>query len=343
MPFPTESASGAPGLSGYSGRVTDATTSALTILLAAPRGFCAGVDRAVEIVELTLRAYGPPVYVRHAIVHNTHVVADLEAKGAVFVEHEDEVPEGGVIVFSAHGVAPEVKANARRLGLRTIDATCPLVTKVHYEATDYAAEGYDIVLIGHEGHQEIVGTTGHAPEAIHLVEKAEDVEGLDLDPDRVAYISQTTLSVDEANRVIDALKRKYPKARGPRGDDICYATQNRQDATRALAERSDLVLVVGSDTSSNSKRMVEVAREHGAPAAHLINDASQIDEAWLQGVSTVGLTSGASAPELLVGGVIEWLQARPGGATVETLEVVEESMHFALPAGLRRLPVSSAS
>ena len=323
--------------------VTAATHPELTILLAAPRGFCAGVDRAVEIVELALRAYGAPVYVRHAIVHNTHVVADLEAKGAVFVEDESEVPEGGVIVFSAHGVAPEVKANAERLGLRTIDATCPLVTKVHYEASDYAEMGYDIVLIGHAGHQEIVGTTGHAPDAIHLIESAEEVDDLDLDPDKVAYISQTTLSVDEANRVIDALRRKYPKARGPRGDDICYATQNRQDATRVLADRSQLVIVVGSDTSSNSKRMVEVALEHGAPAAYLVDDASKIDEAWLNGVTTVGLTSGASAPDVLVDGVIERLRARPGGVRVEVVEVVEEKMHFALPAGLRRLPVSSVS
>jgi 4-hydroxy-3-methylbut-2-en-1-yl diphosphate reductase len=316
------------------------TPDPLKILLAAPRGFCAGVDRAIDIVELALQAYGAPVYVRHQIVHNTHVVADLEAKGAVFVEDEAEVPEGGLLVFSAHGVAPQVKANAEQRGLQSIDATCPLVTKVHLEARKYADEGFSIVLIGHEGHQEVVGTMGHAPESITLVETAEDVASLDLpDPDKVAYLSQTTLSVDEAGRVIDALKKRYPKARGPRGDDICYATQNRQDATKVLAERTDLVLVVGSANSSNSQRMVEVALEHGVPAAYLIEDASAIDEAWFDGVRVVGLTSGASAPEALVGGVIERLRARPGGADVEVLEVVAEDMHFALPRELRELPL----
>jgi 4-hydroxy-3-methylbut-2-enyl diphosphate reductase len=318
--------------------VTTATTEKLNVVLAAPRGFCAGVERAIEIVELALRAYGPPVYVRHAIVHNTHVVADLESKGAVFVEETDEVPEGGLVVFSAHGVGPQVKEGARQQGLQTLDATCPLVTKVHYEARDYAEMGYSIVLIGHEGHQEVTGTMGHAPESITLVETPEDVEALDLpDPDKIAYVSQTTLSVDEANRVIAALKRKYPNARGPRGDDICYATQNRQDATRALADRTELILVVGSPTSSNSKRMVEVALEHGAPAAYLIDDAAEIDPAWLEGVSTVGVTSGASAPDALVDDVLDALRARPGGAQVDLLEVIDEQMHFALPAALRRL------
>ena len=325
----------------YSGSVTTTTTSRLSVLLAAPRGFCAGVERAIDIVELALRVYGPPVYVRHAIVHNTHVVADLEAKGAVFVEETDDVPEGALVIFSAHGVAPQVKDSAARRGLQTIDATCPLVTKVHYEARDYAQMGYSIVLIGHQGHQEVIGTMGHAPEAITLVETPEDVAALDLpDPDKVAYVSQTTLSVDEAERVVAALRRKYPNARGPRGDDICYATQNRQDATRALADRCELVLVVGSRTSSNSKRMVEVALEHGAPAAHLIDDASHINPAWLDGVATVGVTSGASAPDDLVDGVLDALRARPGGADVDLLEVVDEQMHFALPAALRRLPVA---
>jgi 4-hydroxy-3-methylbut-2-en-1-yl diphosphate reductase len=315
------------------------TPPALSVLLAAPRGFCAGVERAVDIVELALRACGPPVYVRHAIVHNTHVVADLEAKGAVFVEDESEVPPGGLIVFSAHGVGPQVKEQAQQLGLRTIDATCPLVTKVHLEAREYAEKDLSIILVGHAGHQEVVGTTGHAPEHIHLVETPEDVDALDLpDPSRVAYITQTTLSVDEATTVVDAIKRRFPQVRGPRGDDICYATQNRQDATKVLAQRSDLVLVIGSETSSNSKRMVEVALTAGAPAAHLIDDASRIDEAWLEGVATVGLTSGASAPEVLVDEVLERLRARPGGARVELLEVVDEQMRFALPAGLRRLP-----
>jgi 4-hydroxy-3-methylbut-2-en-1-yl diphosphate reductase len=281
--------------------------------------------------------------VRHAIVHNTHVVADLESKGAVFVEDTDEVPEGAIVIFSAHGVGPTVKAAAEARGLQSIDATCPLVTKVHYEATDYAKLGYSIVLIGHAGHQEVVGTMGYAPEATTLVETPEDVEALELpDPDKVAYVSQTTLSVDEANRVIAALKRRYPNARGPRGDDICYATQNRQDATRALADRCDLVLVVGSQTSSNSKRMVEVALEHGAPAAYLVNDAGELDPAWLEGVATVGVTSGASAPDSLVDEVLDTLRNRPGGADVELLEVVDEQMHFALPAALRRLPVVDA-
>jgi 4-hydroxy-3-methylbut-2-enyl diphosphate reductase len=313
-----------------------------TILLAAPRGFCAGVDRAIKIVELALEACGPPVYVRHAIVHNTRVVADLEAKGAVFVEHEDEVPEGGLVVFSAHGVPPQVRERARRLGLQMLDATCPLVTKVHYEARHYAEQGYDIVLIGHEGHQEVIGTMGHAPDAIYLVETPDDIASLSVrDPDRVAYISQTTLSVDDANRVITALRERFPNARGPRGDDICYATQNRQDATRVLAQRSDVVLVVGSDTSSNSKRMVEVALDNGAAAAYLIDDADAIDPEWLTAVDTVGLTSGASAPDLLVQGVIDALQALPRGARVEPLEVVDEQMHFALPAALHRLPLAN--
>jgi 4-hydroxy-3-methylbut-2-enyl diphosphate reductase len=312
-----------------------------TILLAAPRGFCAGVDRAIKIVELALEACGPPVYVRHAIVHNTHVVADLEARGAVFVEETDEVPEGAIVVFSAHGVPPQVRERAGALGLRVLDATCPLVTKVHYEARNYAAQGYDIVLIGHAGHQEVVGTMGHAPDAIHLVETPEDIATLQIrDPDRIAYISQTTLSVDDANRVIGALKQRFPNARGPRGDDICYATQNRQDATRVLAQRSDLVLVVGSQTSSNSKRMVEVALEHGA-AARLIDDASALDPAWLTEVDTIGLTSGASAPDVLVSGVIAVLEALPRGAQVVPLEVVDEQMQFALPAAMQRLPLVS--
>jgi 4-hydroxy-3-methylbut-2-en-1-yl diphosphate reductase len=312
----------------------------LKVLLAAPRGFCAGVERAIEIVELALEHYGPPVYVRHAIVHNTRVVADLEAKGAIFVEDERQVPEGALVVFSAHGVAPQVKRNAQELGLRPIDATCPLVTKVHHEARHYAEQGYSIVLIGHAGHQEVVGTMGNAPGSITLVESPEDVEALDLpDPDRVAYISQTTLSVDEASEIIGAVLRRYPNAKGPKGDDICYATQNRQDAAKVLAQRSDVVFVVGSDTSSNSRRMVEVALGHGAPAAYLIDNASKIREAWLDGVATVGLTSGASAPDLLVREVIERLQQRPDGAVVEPLDVVHEDMHFALPAELRRLPI----
>jgi 4-hydroxy-3-methylbut-2-enyl diphosphate reductase len=320
------------------------TPHSLTVLLAAPRGFCAGVERAVDIVELALGAYGAPVYVRHAIVHNTHVVTELEAKGAVFVEDEAEVPRGSVLVFSAHGVTPEARRNAEARDLRTVDATCPLVTKVHLEAMKYASEGYSIVLIGHAGHQEVIGTTGHAPNAITLVETSADVETLKLeDPAKVAYITQTTLSVDEAEAVVSALKRRYPLARGPRGDDICYATQNRQDATKVLARRSDLVLVVGSAHSSNSSRMVEVARVHGAPRAELVEDASAIHEEWLADVSTLGLTSGASVPEALVQDVLDALQARPGGATVETVDVVAEQMHFALPAELRRLPLANSN
>ncbi|MGH8903030.1 MAG: 4-hydroxy-3-methylbut-2-enyl diphosphate reductase [Egibacteraceae bacterium] len=318
------------------------TSPPLKILLAAPRGFCAGVERAVDVVELALGAYGPPVYVRHAIVHNTRVVADLEAKGARFVEDESEVPLGSVLVFSAHGVSPQARRNAEARGLRTIDATCPLVTKVHLEALKYAREGYAIVLIGHAGHQEVIGTTGHAPEAITVVATPEDVDGLDLpDPSKVAYICQTTLSVDEAGAVIEALKRRYPLARGPRGDDICYATQNRQDATKVLAERADLVLVVGSAHSSNSNRMVEVARAHGAPRAELVDDVGAVLDEWLDGADVIGLTSGASVPEVLVSGVIDALKARPRGATVEILDVVEERMRFALPAELRRLPIAT--
>ena len=311
------------------------------VLLAAPRGFCAGVERAVEIVERLLETNGAPVYVRHAIVHNVHVVSELEAKGAIFVEDEAEVPEGELLVFSAHGVSPVVRRNAEARSLRTIDATCPLVTKVHFEAIDYSEKGLSIILVGHAGHQEVLGTTGHAPDAIHLVETPADVEALDLpDPSKVAYLTQTTLSVDEANTVIDAIKRKFPGARGPRGEDICYATQNRQDATKVLAQRSDVVLVVGSAHSSNSKRMVEVALDHGAPAAYLVDDASGIDEAWLDSADVVGLTSGASAPERLVTDVIAYLRARPRGAVVETLDVIDEQMHFALPSSMRDLPIA---
>jgi 4-hydroxy-3-methylbut-2-enyl diphosphate reductase len=316
----------------------------LTILLAAPRGFCAGVERAVEIVEKALEISGPPVYVRHAIVHNVHVVAELESKGAVFVEDESEVPEGGLLVFSAHGVSPVVRRNAEARSLQTIDATCPLVTKVHLEAVDYAKRGLSIILIGHEGHQEVIGTMGHAPESINLVETPADVEALELpDPAKVAYLTQTTLSVDEANTVIDAIKRKYPLVRGPRGEDICYATQNRQDATKVLAERSDLVLVVGSQHSSNSKRMVEVALDYGAPAAHLVDDADGIDPRWFDGVDTIGLTSGASAPERLVSEVLAYLRSQARGAEIETLDVIDEQMHFALPSSLRSLPVARVS
>ncbi|MFP4148426.1 MAG: 4-hydroxy-3-methylbut-2-enyl diphosphate reductase [Nitriliruptoraceae bacterium] len=306
-----------------------------TLLLAAPRGFCAGVDRAVLIVEKALEAFGAPVYVRHEIVHNTHVVESLRRKGAVFVEDETEVPEGAVIVFSAHGSPPEAFENSRRLGHNLIDATCPLVTKVHQEARRYARDDLDIVMIGHAGHQEVVGTTGQAPERIRLVETPEDVDALELDEGRqVTYITQTTLSMDETAEVVDRLNQRFPGLKQPKSDDICYATQNRQDAVKQLATRCDLVLVVGSQTSSNSKRLVEVSEDRDVPA-YLIDDASEIDEAWLDGVGTVGLTSGASAPEVLVEEVIDWFRAR-GLETVDTVLVVDEDVEFAMPANLAR-------
>jgi 4-hydroxy-3-methylbut-2-enyl diphosphate reductase len=306
-----------------------------TLLLAAPRGFCAGVDRAVLIVEKALEAYGAPVHVRHEIVHNTHVVESLRRRGAVFIEDETTVPEGSIMVFSAHGSPPEAYENSRRLGHVLIDATCPLVTKVHHEARRYARDGKRIVLVGHEGHQEVIGTMGQAREAITLVETPEDVDRLALDEDtEVAYITQTTLSMDETESVVERLRQRFPMLQQPKSDDICYATQNRQDAVKVLAERCDLILVVGSDTSSNSKRLVEVSRDRGVPA-HLVEDASFIDEAWLDGVGTVGLTSGASAPEELVEGVIAWFRAR-GELLVDTVMVVEEDVEFAMPPVLAR-------
>ncbi|MDX1659468.1 MAG: 4-hydroxy-3-methylbut-2-enyl diphosphate reductase [Nitriliruptorales bacterium] len=306
-----------------------------TLLLAAPRGFCAGVDRAVLIVEKALEAFGAPVYVRHEIVHNKHVVESLRRKGAVFVEDETEVPEGAVIVFSAHGSPPEAFENSKRLNHTLIDATCPLVTKVHNEARRYAAGQKDIVLIGHEGHQEVIGTMGQAPRSIHLVETTDDVDALDLDADAdVAYITQTTLSMDETAGIVDRLRQRFPTVEQPKKDDICYATQNRQDAVKRLAGRCDLILVVGSQNSSNSKRLVEVARDHGTDA-HLVDDATEIDEDWLDGVEVVGLTSGASAPEDLVEEVVAWFRER-GTSTVDTVTVVDEDVEFAMPAVLAR-------
>ncbi|MEX0869716.1 MAG: 4-hydroxy-3-methylbut-2-enyl diphosphate reductase [Nitriliruptoraceae bacterium] len=306
-----------------------------TLLLAAPRGFCAGVDRAVLIVEKALEAYGAPVYVRHEIVHNTHVVNTLRRKGAVFVEDETEVPEGAVIVFSAHGSPPEAFANSRRLGHELIDATCPLVTKVHHEARRYARDGRDIVLVGHDGHQEVIGTMGQAPRSINLVETPADVDALELDEDAdVAYITQTTLSMDETADVVNRLQQRFLRLARPKKDDICYATQNRQDAVKQLAERCDVILVVGSTTSSNSKRLVEVSRDRSVPA-YLIDDASQIDDAWLEHAGTVGVTSGASAPEVLVEGVIEHFAAL-GTTTIETVTVVDEDVEFAMPSNLAR-------
>jgi 4-hydroxy-3-methylbut-2-enyl diphosphate reductase len=311
-----------------------ATNTPERVLLAAPRGYCAGVDRAVQAVEHALELNGPPVYVRKEIVHNKHVVEQLEKRGAIFVEEETEVPEGELVVFSAHGVAPSVHENAAARRLETIDATCPLVTKVHVEARKFAAQGYTIVLVGHEGHEEVEGTTGEAPGSIVLVQSAEDVDDLEVpDPDRVAYITQTTLSVDETTGIIERLKQKFPAIVGPKTDDICYATTNRQQAVKALAGRCQLVLVIGSTNSSNSNRLVEVAREHGA-RSHLIDNSLQVDERWLDGVDTVGITSGASAPEELVEHLVEFFRER-GATDISELRVVDEDVRFMLPGEIR--------
>jgi 4-hydroxy-3-methylbut-2-enyl diphosphate reductase len=305
------------------------------VLLASPRGYCAGVERAVETVEHALALYGPPVYVRKQIVHNAHVVRDLEQRGAIFVDEETQVPEGETVVLSAHGVAPSVYANATRRKLNTIDATCPLVTKVHVEARRYADEGYTIVLIGHEGHEEVVGTTGEAPEATVLVQSVDDAERLELPAERkVAYITQTTLSVDETAEIIGVLRRRFPGIRAPKKEDICYATSNRQWAVKEMLPEIDLLLVIGSRNSSNSNRLVEVARAGGVDA-RLIDDESDIDEAWLEGVETVGVTSGASAPEKLVRRVCDWFRAR-GVADVSEFRSAHEDVVFKLPVELRR-------
>ena len=305
------------------------------LLLASPRGYCAGVDRAVQTVERALDHYGAPIYVRKEIVHNKHVVQQLRDKGAIFVESETEIPEGATAVLSAHGVAPSVYVNASERGLNVIDATCPLVTKVHREAVKFADDDFTIVMIGHDGHEEVEGTMGEAPEHIVLVENEQDVDSLDIpDPQRVAYISQTTLSVDETQVVIDRLKQKFPAIRGPRTDDICYATTNRQTAVKQLARECDLVLVIGSRNSSNSNRLVEVAREHGTES-HLIDNESQVHEHWLQGKRIVGITSGASAPEELVQRLIEFFKAR-GTKTVEELHVIQEGVRFMLPKAIRQ-------
>ncbi len=310
--------------------------TARRVLLAAPRGYCAGVDRAVQTVEKALELYGPPIYVRKQIVHNKHVVETLEKRGAIFVEENDEVPEGAIVIFSAHGVAPTVHEEARRRNLRTIDATCPLVTKVHNEAKRFAREDYDILLIGHEGHEEVIGTTGEAPEHIQLVDGPDDVENVQVrDPAKVAWLSQTTLSVDETNATVAKLRERFPLLVDPPSDDICYATQNRQTAVKRIAKEAQLVIVVGSTNSSNSKRLVEVALEAGADAAYLVDKAEEIDETWLEGVTTVGLTSGASVPEVLVRGVLDWLAER-GFTEVEEVRSAEERLMFALPPELRR-------
>lgn len=318
---------------------TNDTTTPLPVqevVLAQPRGFCAGVDRAIEIVEVALARFGPPVYVRHEIVHNRHVVESLRAKGAVFVEDPDDVPEGALLVFSAHGVSPAVREAAARRNLRTLDATCPLVTKVHVEAQRFVRADHEIVLVGHAGHVEVEGTMGHAPERMHLVENVSDVAGLALrDPTRVAVLTQTTLSVDDTRDVLEALRNRFPAVQLPRKDDICYATQNRQNAVKTLVGEADLVLVVGAPASSNSNRLVEIATKAGVPA-HLVEDADEIDPAWLRGVECVGLTAGASAPEVLVERVIARLRAIGGAdVAVESLPPVDEGVVFQLPPELR--------
>jgi 4-hydroxy-3-methylbut-2-enyl diphosphate reductase len=304
------------------------------VLLANPRGFCAGVVRAVQAVEKALDRYGSPVYVRHEIVHNKHVVKTLEQQGAVFVEDTDQVPEGSIVLFSAHGVAPSVHQAAAAHHLTAIDATCPLVTKVHKEAVRYARDGYDILLIGHEGHEEVIGTLGHAPQRITLVDGPAEAADVDVrDPGKVVWLSQTTLSVDETMETVDALTARFPQLLSPPSDDICYATQNRQLAVKQLAADADLVLVVGSRNSSNSQRLVEVALDAGADAAHLVDNAEAVDAAWLREATTVGLTSGASAPEILVQEVLVLL-ARHGFTQVEAVTVAEEHIRFSPPREL---------
>jgi 4-hydroxy-3-methylbut-2-en-1-yl diphosphate reductase len=310
------------------------------VLLASPRGFCAGVERAVETVEKALELYGPPVFVRKQIVHNAHVVRELEGRGAVFVDDEREAPEGATLVLSAHGVAPKVYERAAARGLKTIDATCPLVTKVHVQARRYAAEGYRIVLIGHAGHEEVIGTTGEAPDAIELVESVADAERLEASGRPLAYITQTTLSVDETAEIVNTLKRRFPNIRAPQREDICYATSNRQWAVKEMLDEVDLLLVIGSRNSSNSNRLVEVARAAGV-VAYLIDDESQIEEPWLEDVETVGVTSGASAPERLVQNVCDWFRAR-GVSDIAPHETVYEDVVFRLPVELRRATISAA-
>lgn len=306
------------------------------VLLAAPRGYCAGVDRAVIAVEKALEQYGAPIYVRHEIVHNKYVVQTLQKKGAIFVEETAEVPEGSIVMFSAHGVAPVVHDEAADRKLATIDATCPLVTKVHKEAVRFANDDYDILLIGHDGHEEVIGTSGEAPDHITLVDGPGDVANVEVrDESKVVWLSQTTLSVDETMETVDKLKEKFPLLISPPSDDICYATQNRQIAVKQMGADADLVVVVGSKNSSNSVRLVEVALGAGSRAAHLVDSADEIDEAWLEGVTTVGVTSGASVPEILVEGVLEWLTGH-GFEDVEIVKAAEESIVFSLPKELRR-------
>jgi 4-hydroxy-3-methylbut-2-enyl diphosphate reductase len=310
------------------------------VLLAAPRGYCAGVERAVDAVERALAKHGAPVYVRKQIVHNLHVVRDLEAKGAVFVEEETEVPEGSVVVLSAHGVAPWVYERSAARRLDVIDATCPLVTKVHVEARRFAGQGRTIVLIGHQGHEEVEGTSGQAPDRTILVQSPDDARTIEVpDPENLSYLTQTTLSVDETNEIVRILEERFPAIQGPPRDDICYATQNRQDAVKVIAPRSDVVLVIGSRNSSNSNRLAELSAELGTPA-HLVDDEHDVDPAWLDGATTVGLTSGASAPEWLVHRMVAWLADR-GFDAVEEVTLTEERVRFSLPAGVRQVPSAS--
>jgi 4-hydroxy-3-methylbut-2-enyl diphosphate reductase len=312
------------------------TPSSKKILLAAPRGYCAGVDRAVQTVEKALEVHGAPVYVRKQIVHNKHVVETLERRGAIFVEETDEVPEGSLVVFSAHGVAPVVHEEAKARSLRTIDATCPLVTKVHHEARRFAADDYDILLVGHEGHEEVVGTAGEAPDNVILVDGVEGVSHIKVrDESKVAWLSQTTLSVDETLTTVAALRKRFPLLVDPPSDDICYATQNRQVAIKEIAGKCDLILVVGSTNSSNSVRLVEVALESGATAAYLIDYAAEVDPTWLDGVSTIGITSGASVPEILVTDLLELLSNHEFN-DVEVVTTAQETLLFSLPAELRK-------
>jgi len=311
-------------------------TAPKRVLLAKPRGYCAGVDRAVQTVEEALKLYGAPVYVRKEIVHNRHVVRSLQDRGAIFVEENAEVPPGSTVVFSAHGVAPEVHDQARERSLRAIDATCPLVTKVHQEARRFAAEDYDILLIGHDGHEEVIGTAGEAPAHIQLVDGPDGADRVTVrDPAKVVWLSQTTLSVDETMETVDRLKLRLPMLQAPPSDDICYATSNRQLAVKAIAPECDVVIVVGSQNSSNSQRLREVAVDAGARASYLVDYASEIREEWVAGARTVGLTSGASVPELLVTDVIDWLAAR-GFTHVDEVETAQEKLVFSLPQELKR-------
>jgi 4-hydroxy-3-methylbut-2-en-1-yl diphosphate reductase len=320
---------------GYHGFVVE------SVLLAAPRGYCAGVERAVDTVERALAGHGAPVYVRKQIVHNSHVVRELEAKGAVFVEDESAVPVGAVVVLSAHGVAPEVYANAARRGLDVVDATCPLVTKVHLEARRFDREGRTVILIGHEGHEEVIGTSGQAPGRVVLVGDVDEARTVEVpDPSNVGYLTQTTLSVDETNEIVQVLRERFPGIQGPPKDDICYATQNRQDAVKEVARRADVVLVVGSANSSNSNRLAEVAREMGTPA-YLVEDESGVDPAWLDEARVVGVTSGASAPEWLVDRMIRFLVDQ-GATNVDEVRLVEENVRFSMPAAVRGLPIVPA-